>query len=69
MSSSRQSTSVFGSWNCFLDPDGRFPEYGVPLLRELIEPPYRIVYEVFTDRVEIVIVRHGQEDFKRQARS
>ncbi len=41
------------------------PEYGVPLLRELIEPPYRIVYEVFADRVEIVIVRHGHEDFKR----
>ncbi|HNO65157.1 MAG TPA: type II toxin-antitoxin system RelE/ParE family toxin [Tepidiformaceae bacterium] len=41
------------------------PEYGVPLLRELVEPPYRIVYEVFPDRVEIVIVRHGREEFRR----
>ncbi|MEO8540391.1 MAG: type II toxin-antitoxin system RelE/ParE family toxin [bacterium] len=41
------------------------PEYGVPLLRELVEAPYRIVYEVFPDRVEIVIVRHGRELFRR----
>ena len=39
------------------------PEYGSPLLREVVEPPYRIVYEVFSDRVEIVIVRHGREHF------
>jgi plasmid stabilization system protein ParE len=37
------------------------PEYGSPLLREVVEPPYRIVYEVFPDRVEIVIIRHGRE--------
>jgi toxin ParE1/3/4 len=41
------------------------PEYGVPLLRELIEGPYRIVYELFPDRVEVVIVRHGRENFSR----
>ena len=41
------------------------PEYGVPLLRELVEPPYRIVYELFPDRVEIVIIRHGREQFEQ----
>ena len=41
------------------------PEYGVPLLRELVEPPYRIVYELFPDRVEIVTIRHGREHFER----
>jgi plasmid stabilization system protein ParE len=41
------------------------PEYGLPLLRELVEPPYRIIYELFPDRVEIVIVRHGRENFQR----
>ena len=41
------------------------PEYGVPLLRELVEPPYRIVYELFPDRVEVVIIRHGREEFRR----
>lgn len=41
------------------------PEYGLPLLRELVEAPYRIVYELFPDRLEIVIVRHGRENFER----
>lgn len=40
------------------------PEYGVPLLREIVEPPYRIVYELFPDRVEVVIIRHGRESFQ-----
>lgn len=42
------------------------PEYGLPLLRELVEAPYRIVYEMFPDRIEIVIVRHGREQFERE---
>ena len=40
------------------------PEYEALLLRELIHPPYRIVYEVFPDRVEIVAIRHGREQFE-----
>ncbi|HMO96532.1 MAG TPA: type II toxin-antitoxin system RelE/ParE family toxin, partial [Tepidiformaceae bacterium] len=30
------------------------PEYGLPLLREAIVGQYRIIYEVFPDRIEIV---------------
>lgn len=39
------------------------PEYQVELLRELIEDDYRVVYEVFPDRVEIVGVSHGHRRF------
>ncbi len=38
------------------------PEYQLERFRELIEPPYRIMYQVFADRVEIVTIRHGAED-------
>lgn len=40
------------------------PEFGLPLLRELIEGPYRIIYEVFPDRVEILTIRSGYEDLR-----
>ena len=39
----------------------KVPEYEADLLRELIAPPYRIIYEVFPDRVEIVTIRHSAE--------
>jgi plasmid stabilization system protein ParE len=35
------------------------PEFGIPLLRELKDHPYRILYEVFPDRVEILTVVHA----------
>ena len=38
------------------------PELGVPLLRELIEGGYRLMYEVFSDRVEMFAVLHGARD-------
>lgn len=41
------------------------PEFGVELIRELIAAPYRIVYEVFPDRVEILAVFHGAQSFPR----
>jgi plasmid stabilization system protein ParE len=37
------------------------PEFGNPLLRELIEGGYRILYEVFPDRVEVWGVAYGRE--------
>jgi len=37
------------------------PEYRIERFRELIEPPYRIMYQVFADRVEIVAIRHSAE--------
>ena len=39
----------------------KVPEYEAALLRELIAAPYRIIYEVFPDRVEIVTIRHSAE--------
>jgi len=33
------------------------PEFQLEVVRELIEPPYRIVYEVFPDRAEILAIR------------
>ena len=38
------------------------PEFGIELVREVIEPPFRIIYEVFPDRVEVVAMRHGRQD-------
>ena len=40
------------------------PEYEVERLREIIEPPYRIIYQVYADRVEIVTIRHSAEDLR-----
>lgn len=38
------------------------PEAGVPELREKIVPPYRVLYRVFDDRVEVVTIFHGAMD-------
>ena len=35
------------------------PEFGLPRVRELIEGPYRVIYRVKTQRVEILAVLHG----------
>ncbi|OWK39089.1 hypothetical protein FRUB_06171 [Fimbriiglobus ruber] len=35
------------------------PEFEDESLRELLESPYRIVYRVYTDRVDVVAVVHG----------
>ena len=42
------------------------PEYNARLLRELIEDRYRILYEVFPDRIEIVTVLHGRQHLPRK---
>lgn len=42
------------------------PEYDVAEIRELVEPPYRIFYEVFPDRVEVFAIRHGRERLPRE---
>jgi plasmid stabilization system protein ParE len=41
------------------------PEYGLPLIRELIEGDYRIIYETFPDRVEILTIKSGREELPR----
>lgn len=35
------------------------PEFGLPRVREMIEGPYRVIYRVETQRVEILAVFHG----------
>ena len=37
------------------------PEYELERLREVVDPPYRIIYQVFADRIEIVAIRHSAE--------
>jgi addiction module RelE/StbE family toxin len=34
-------------------------EYGDPAIRELLEYPYRIIYKVRADRIEVLSVVHG----------
>ena len=37
------------------------PEYAQPDLRELLERPYRIIYRVGADRVDVITVMHYRE--------
>ncbi len=37
------------------------PEFGLALVRELIVDDYRVLYELFVDRVEIFAIRHGSQ--------
>ena len=39
----------------------RVEEYGEEDIREVIERPYRIIYRVKSDRVDILAVVHGAE--------
>lgn len=37
------------------------PEYAVETLREVPEPPYRIIYRIQADMLQIVTVMHGRQ--------
>lgn len=42
------------------------PEYGLPIVRELIEGNYRIIYAVISEnRINILAVHHGAKNFPR----
>ena len=41
------------------------PEVGAPDLRELLEWPYRLVYRVRPDVIEVLAVIHGRRDLPR----
>ncbi len=43
----------------------RVPEYEMDQIREVIEKPYRIIYHVKPDQVDIVAVLHGARDILR----
>jgi plasmid stabilization system protein ParE len=40
------------------------PELGRPDVRELIEPPYRLIYRVQPDAVQVLAVVHGRQEFR-----
>jgi len=42
------------------------PEYELPQIREVIEGPYRIVYHVKPDQIDVVGVLHGAMDVLRE---
>ena len=37
------------------------PEYEMPDIREIIEKPYRIIYRVMEDQIDILAVVHGAQ--------
>jgi plasmid stabilization system protein ParE len=41
--------------------DRRVPEYAEDDLREVLERPYRIIYRVSGDRIEILTVKHYRQ--------
>ena len=40
----------------------RVPEYDADQIREVIEGPYRIIYHIKTDQIDVVAVIHGAMD-------
>jgi len=46
------------------EPGRVVPEFARPEICELIEWPYRLVYRVHTDAVEVVSVLHGRQELR-----
>ena len=42
------------------------PEYGHKMVREIIERPYRIIYHILPNQVEVLAVIHGAQDLESQ---
>jgi toxin ParE1/3/4 len=45
----------------------RVPEYDVNQIREVIEGPYRIIYYIKSDRIDVLAVIHGATDVLRSS--
>jgi toxin ParE1/3/4 len=43
----------------------RVPEYDVDYIREVLEGPYRIIYRIKTDQIDVLAVVHGAMDILR----
>jgi addiction module RelE/StbE family toxin len=41
------------------------PEIGDPNIRELIIYSYRLIYEIYPDKIEILALIHGKRDFSK----
>ena len=37
------------------------PEFDLPQVREVIEGPYRIIYRILPDRIDVLAVIHGAQ--------
>ena len=46
----------------------KVPEVDHDLLRELIVEGYRLIYQIFDDRVEVVAVLHSRQDLIKKLR-
>ena len=50
---------------CRFPESGRVvPEFERPDLRELIEPPYRLIYRVHPDTIEVIAVLHARQQLR-----
>lgn len=43
----------------------RVPEYALDQIRELIEGPYRIIYHIKPDQIDVIAVIHGARNVLR----
>ncbi len=44
----------------------RVPEYDMDQIREVIEKPYRIIYHIKPDRIDVIAVLHGARNVLRR---
>ena len=44
----------------------KVPEYEADQIREVIEGPYRIIYHIKPDQIDVLAVIHGSQDILRQ---
>ena len=45
----------------------RVPEYDIDQIREVIEGPYRIIYHIKPDQIDVIAVVHGAMDVLRSS--
>lgn len=44
----------------------RVPEYDAPDIREIIERPYRLIYRIKADQIDVLAVIHSAQQFPEQ---
>ncbi len=52
--------------NSFPEVGRIVPEIGDPNIRELIIYSYRLIYEIFTNRIEVLALIHGKRNFTQE---
>jgi len=52
--------------NSFPDAGRIVPEIGNPNIRELFLYSYRLIYEIFPDKIEILALIHGKRNFMKE---